>query len=188
MKSISVALSGKSIDVSKVFATTDELVTLLKTEQSDDDSKKEYCSKVFDETEDEAKMLARQIATTKMRSRTTSISCPTQTLVLRSRRSEVATRTSKCCPSSRPLHTTHGSAEGVRRRNSTCQRNFSTQQNHYNSTKKEKGKRKKKKERRKKKKEKKEKRRNNAGETKLVNTTSPLHSHNASSASTELAL
>ena len=84
MKSISVALSGKNVDVSKVFATTDELVTLLKAEQSDDDSKKAYCSKVFDETEDEAKMLR----TTKMRSRTTSISCPTQTLVLRSRRSQ----------------------------------------------------------------------------------------------------
>ena len=62
MNSISVTLSEKNVNFSKVFATTDEMVTLLEAVQSEDDSKKAYCSKLFDGTEDEAKMLARQIA------------------------------------------------------------------------------------------------------------------------------
>merc|ERR1719434_220613 len=40
----------------------DEMVGLLKAEQVEDDDKKAYCVKSFDKTEDEAKVLAHQIA------------------------------------------------------------------------------------------------------------------------------
>ena len=39
----------------------DEMVTLLKADQGEDSSKKAYCIKSFDETEDEAKALAHQL-------------------------------------------------------------------------------------------------------------------------------
>ena len=51
MSLIHVALSGKSVDVSKVSEMIDEMVISLKTEQSEDDSKEPYCIKSFDETE-----------------------------------------------------------------------------------------------------------------------------------------
>merc|ERR1719386_568500 len=39
----------------------DQMVTTLKTEQSDDDSKKEYCAKEFDQADDKKKSLERSI-------------------------------------------------------------------------------------------------------------------------------
>ena len=44
----------RNVDVSKVIATINDMVTLLKAEQSEDDSKKAYGIKRFDETDDEA--------------------------------------------------------------------------------------------------------------------------------------
>ena len=65
----------------------DEMVTLLKAEQSEDSSKKAYCIKSFDETEDEARPWLISLLGTTMRSRATMISCPTLMLVLRPYRS-----------------------------------------------------------------------------------------------------
>ena len=62
LKSVSLALSDKSVDFSKVILMIDEMGTLLKAEQGGDDSGKARCIKSFDRTEDEAKVLARQIA------------------------------------------------------------------------------------------------------------------------------
>ena len=61
LKLISLALSRKSADFSKVISMIDEVVTLLKAEQSGDDGKKVYCIKSSGQTEDEGKVLARQI-------------------------------------------------------------------------------------------------------------------------------
>merc|ERR1712136_204924 len=62
VKLIALALSGKSVDFSKVISMIEEMVGLLKAEQVDDDDKKAYCVQSFDKTEDEAKVLAHQIA------------------------------------------------------------------------------------------------------------------------------
>merc|ERR1712136_291094 len=59
---IALALSGRSVDFSKVISMIEEMVGLLKAEQVDDDDKKAYCVQSFDKTEDEAKVLAHQIA------------------------------------------------------------------------------------------------------------------------------
>jgi len=59
---IALALSRRSVDFSKVTSMIEEMVGLLKAEQGDDDDKKAYCVQSFDETEDEAKVLAHQIA------------------------------------------------------------------------------------------------------------------------------
>merc|ERR1719473_1665120 len=40
----------------------DEMVVTLKTEQADDDNKKEYCAKQFDQSDDKKKGLERQIS------------------------------------------------------------------------------------------------------------------------------
>ena len=130
LKSISLALSGKSVDFSKVIATTDEMVTLLKEEQCEDDSKKTYCIKSFDETEDEAKVSARQIDGHKdamedykdqlanTDERIEAVHKSTDELdsrVSKSRRTrEVATRTSGCYLPSRPTTQRNGSVEGGR--------------------------------------------------------------------------
>merc|ERR1712135_95438 len=45
-----------------VISMIEEMVGLLKAEQVDDDDKKAYCVQSFDKTEDEAKVLAHQIA------------------------------------------------------------------------------------------------------------------------------
>merc|ERR1719343_71622 len=52
---IALALHSKSTGFEKVIAMVDEMVTLLGKEQEDDDSKKEYCGKEFDESEDDSK-------------------------------------------------------------------------------------------------------------------------------------
>jgi len=55
---ISMSLSGKSVDFSKVISMIDEMVSLLKQEQIDDDNKKTYCLDSIDRVEDEGKSLA----------------------------------------------------------------------------------------------------------------------------------
>merc|ERR1719253_2294027 len=46
----------------KVIKMIDEMVTTLKTEQTDDDNKKAYCAKQFDESDDKKKSLERSIS------------------------------------------------------------------------------------------------------------------------------
>ena len=60
LKLIDLALSGKSVDFTKVISMIEEMVVLLKAEQGVDDSKKAYCLGNFDKTED-AKELAKTI-------------------------------------------------------------------------------------------------------------------------------
>merc|ERR1719433_2154966 len=53
-----LALSGKAAakgSFDKVIAMIDEMVAVLKTEQQDDDHKKEYCAKQFDLADDKKK-------------------------------------------------------------------------------------------------------------------------------------
>jgi len=54
---LAMALSGRGVDFSKVIKMIDDMVALLKTEQLDDDSKKEYCTMQLDMAEDKAKEL-----------------------------------------------------------------------------------------------------------------------------------
>jgi uncharacterized protein YoxC len=54
---LAMALSGRKVDFSKVIKMIDDMAALLKTEQIDDDSKKEYCSMQLDMAEDKAKEL-----------------------------------------------------------------------------------------------------------------------------------
>merc|ERR1719356_830003 len=54
---ISLALKGKKVSFDKVLKMIDDMVTLLGTEQTDDDNKKEYCEKLIDKTEDDLKTL-----------------------------------------------------------------------------------------------------------------------------------
>ena len=62
LKLIALALSGKSVDFTKVISMIEEMVVLLKAEQGEDDSMKAYCLENFDKTEDDAKALAKTIA------------------------------------------------------------------------------------------------------------------------------
>jgi len=55
---IALALHGKKIGFEKVIKMIDEMVATLKTEQLDDDHKKEYCAAQFDSTEDKLKVLS----------------------------------------------------------------------------------------------------------------------------------
>jgi len=52
---ISLALHGKTSDFSKVIGMIDEMVSVLKSEQKDDDEKSEYCATEIDATEDKIK-------------------------------------------------------------------------------------------------------------------------------------
>jgi len=54
---ISLALKGKKVSFDKVLTMIDEMSALLKKEQVDDDSKKEYCEGLIDKTEDKVKEL-----------------------------------------------------------------------------------------------------------------------------------
>jgi len=58
---IALAIRGKKIGFEKVIAMIDEMVATLKTEQADDDAKKEYCAKEFDLADDKKKVLERSI-------------------------------------------------------------------------------------------------------------------------------
>merc|ERR1712151_268498 len=59
---IALALRGKKIGFEKVLKMCDDMVTLLKKEQGDDDKKKEYCNKELDTAEDQKKGLEQSIA------------------------------------------------------------------------------------------------------------------------------
>jgi septal ring factor EnvC (AmiA/AmiB activator) len=59
---IALAIQGKKIGFEKVIGMIDEMVETLKTEQLDDDHKKEYCAKEFDLADDKKKGLERSIS------------------------------------------------------------------------------------------------------------------------------
>merc|ERR1719379_3043811 len=59
---IALAIQGKKIGFEKVIGMIDEMVATLKTEQEDDDHKKEYCAKQFDLSDDKKKSLERSIS------------------------------------------------------------------------------------------------------------------------------
>merc|ERR1719409_1951586 len=59
---IALALQGKKVDFSKVLKMIDEMVSVLGSEQQDDDDKKEYCSTQFDLADDKKKSLERSIS------------------------------------------------------------------------------------------------------------------------------
>jgi chromosome segregation ATPase len=58
---LTLSSSTKKVDFSKVIKMIDNMVSLLKTEQVDDDSKKEYCEMQIAEVEDKGKALASKI-------------------------------------------------------------------------------------------------------------------------------
>merc|ERR1719453_663960 len=58
----SVAIQGRKIGFDKVIKMIDEMVVTLKTEQQDDDHKKEYCAAQFDQADDKKKSLERSVA------------------------------------------------------------------------------------------------------------------------------
>jgi predicted nucleic acid-binding Zn-ribbon protein len=55
-----LALRGKKVGFETVIKMIDEMVALLKTEQTDDAKKKEYCGAQFDSTDDKKKSLTRE--------------------------------------------------------------------------------------------------------------------------------
>merc|ERR1719426_278549 len=59
---IALAIQGKKIGFEKVIKMIDEMVVTLKTEQQDDDHKKEYCNKEFDLADDKKKGLERSVS------------------------------------------------------------------------------------------------------------------------------
>merc|ERR1719399_1415915 len=59
---IALAIQGKKVGFEKVIGMIDEMVASLKTEQLDDDHKKEYCAKEFDLADDKKKGLERSIS------------------------------------------------------------------------------------------------------------------------------
>merc|ERR1719506_2161564 len=59
---IAMAIQGKKIGFEKVLKMIDDMVATLKTEQLDDDHKKEYCEKQFDMADDKKKGLERSLA------------------------------------------------------------------------------------------------------------------------------
>merc|ERR1719161_2005617 len=56
---IMLALHGKKVGFEKVIKLIDDMVALLKTEQQDDEDKKEYCEMQFDQADDKKKALER---------------------------------------------------------------------------------------------------------------------------------
>jgi len=59
---IVLAIQGKKIGFEKVIKMIDDMVATLKTEQLDDDHKKEYCAKQFDFAEDKKKGLQKSVS------------------------------------------------------------------------------------------------------------------------------
>jgi len=59
---IALAIQGKKIGFEKVIKMIDEMAATLKTEQTDDDHKKEYCAEQFDQSDDKKKSLERSIS------------------------------------------------------------------------------------------------------------------------------
>merc|ERR1719146_250044 len=64
MDFIELALKGKKQGFEKVIKLIDDMVVTLKTEQQDDDHKKEYCEVQFDLADDKKKGLERAISDT----------------------------------------------------------------------------------------------------------------------------
>ena len=62
LKLISLVLSGKIVDFSRIISLIDETVTLLEAEQGEDDSKEAYCIKNIGQTEDEDNVSAHHIS------------------------------------------------------------------------------------------------------------------------------
>jgi len=54
---ISLALKGKKVSFEKILGMIDDMIALLKKEQTTDDDKKAYCEKLIDQTEDKVKAL-----------------------------------------------------------------------------------------------------------------------------------
>merc|ERR1719446_1495700 len=59
---IMLAIRGKKFGFDKVLKMIDDMVALLKTEQQDDNDKKEYCEGQFDTAEDKKKALERSVS------------------------------------------------------------------------------------------------------------------------------
>jgi len=59
---IALAIQGRKIGFEKVIKMIDEMVETLKTEQLDDDHKKEYCAAQFDQADDKKKALERSVS------------------------------------------------------------------------------------------------------------------------------
>jgi hypothetical protein len=59
---IALALTGKKVSFAKVVTMIEDMIGMLKTEQQDDDYKKEYCAKQFDFTDDKKKDLERTLS------------------------------------------------------------------------------------------------------------------------------
>jgi chromosome segregation ATPase len=59
---IALAIQGKKMGFEKVIAMIDEMVSTLKTEQEEDDNKREYCASELDVSDDKKKELERAIA------------------------------------------------------------------------------------------------------------------------------
>jgi len=59
---LELALHGKNVGFEKIIKMVDDLMTALKTEQADDDSKKSYCLAEFDKQEDIKKGLVLDIS------------------------------------------------------------------------------------------------------------------------------
>lgn len=59
---IALSLQGKKIGFDKVLKMIDDLITELKTDQVNDDSKKEYCETEFDSSDDKKKVLEKGVA------------------------------------------------------------------------------------------------------------------------------
>jgi len=59
---IALAIQGKKIGFEKVIKMIDDMAATLKTEQLDDDHKKEYCAKQFDLSDDKKKGLERAVS------------------------------------------------------------------------------------------------------------------------------
>jgi len=59
---ILLALRGKKVGFAKIVKLIDNLVATLKTEQDDDDHKREYCNTQFDQADDKKKGLERSVS------------------------------------------------------------------------------------------------------------------------------
>eukprot|EP00933_Yihiella_yeosuensis_P078478 TRINITY_DN899_c0_g1_i6.p1 TRINITY_DN899_c0_g1~~TRINITY_DN899_c0_g1_i6.p1 ORF type:complete len:696 (-),score=259.76 TRINITY_DN899_c0_g1_i6:89-2176(-) len=58
---ISLALQGKKVNFDAIFKKIDEMVDLMKKEQADDDSKKDYCEKEFSTAEKNVNEIGKKI-------------------------------------------------------------------------------------------------------------------------------
>jgi hypothetical protein len=59
---IALALAGRKVSFAKVITMIDDMVSMLKVEQEDDEKKKEYCAMQFDFTDDKKKALERTLS------------------------------------------------------------------------------------------------------------------------------